>query len=77
MSERLGLFLPTKVQYRVRYLDDGWVTYDKVVIPLWTILTPLLLITAWLWYPIIRNRLRGQHETGFAVEMKQPEPVKE
>ncbi|MBC7785568.1 MAG: hypothetical protein H7144_17175 [Burkholderiales bacterium] len=75
LSDRVGLTVPDWGKDVFNIL--GPLTYVYIIVPLWTLLTPLLLITAWLWYPIIRKRLHGKRDTGFPVEIKQPEPVKE
>ncbi len=48
-----------------------------IIIPLWMPFIAIVVPTAAMWYRPIRNRLRGKRDAGFAVEPKQPEPVKE
>jgi len=48
-------------------------TLHFLLFPLWLPTLLVTLITARLWYRPIRDRLRGNHRAGFAVEMKASE----
>ena len=71
-TDRLGLPAP-----RFQHVAIGAGRSDQLTVPLWIILAPLVLLNIAIWYRPIRNRLRGKHDAGFAVEPKQPEPAKE
>ncbi|MBC7785567.1 MAG: hypothetical protein H7144_17170 [Burkholderiales bacterium] len=62
-------------RYTSTYTQD---TYAKhLVLPLWMPFALFSLLALGMWYRPIRNRLRGKRDAGFAVEMKEPQPVKE